>query len=312
MFPRIRLRANTWDEEVVALPVAALLIISIVAGLLAWAIAGPVLRRPVGRQPSSAVADEVREHTAIRRFVHSRLDSEVLTGLALTLAVCMLCLAGVVISLLVLMIRHSEPLADLDAGAARWAHHHSGAATHSFLDAVTSLASTRGVIVIAVIVGVVEWIRVPNRWIPVFLLAVTLGDSFVTNTIKGIVDRSRPTIDPIAASLGPSFPSGHSSTAAALFAALALLAGRRRSPRVRAILVGVAVGLAVAVACSRVLLDLHWVSDVIAGLTLGWAWFALCAIAFGGWALRLGAVVEQASRPRSAKPPQREVDSARS
>ena len=130
-----------------------------------------------------------------------------------------------------------------------------------------------------------------------FLLAVTLGDSFVTNTIKGIVDRSRPTIDPLAAHLGPSFPSGHSSTAAALFAALALLAGRRRSPRARAVLVGVAVGLAVAVACSRVLLDLHWVSDVVAGLTLGWAWFAVCAIAFGGWALRLGAVVEQASLP---------------
>jgi membrane-associated phospholipid phosphatase len=90
---------------------------------------------------------------------------------------------------------------------------------------VTTLATTRGVIVIAVIVGVVEWIRVPNRWIPVFLLAVTLGDSFVTNTIKGIVDRARPTIDPLAAHLGPSFPSGHSSTAAALFAALALLAG---------------------------------------------------------------------------------------
>ena len=244
--------------------------------------------------------------------MHSRLDTEVLTGLALTLAVVMLCLAGVVISLLVVLIHHSEPLSDLDAGAARWAHHHTGEATRRFLDAVTSLASTRGVIVIAVVVGVVEWIRVPNRWIPVFLLAVTLGDSLVTTTIKGIVDRSRPTIDPLAAHLGPSFPSGHSSTAAALFAALALLAGRRRSPRSRAILVGVAVGLAVAVACSRVLLDLHWVSDVVAGLALGWAWFALCAIAFGGWALRLGAVVEQASRPRSPKPPQREAGSARS
>src|SRR3954453_19518689 len=172
MFPRIRLRANTWDEEVVALPVAALLIISIVAGLLAWAIAGPVLRRPVGRQPASAVADEVREHTAIRRFVHSRLDTEVLTGLALTLAVCMLCLAGVVIALLVVLIHHSEPLSDLDTGAARWAQHQTGEATRRFLDAVTTLASTRGVIVIAVVVGVVEWIRVPNRWIPVFLLAV--------------------------------------------------------------------------------------------------------------------------------------------
>jgi len=305
-------RANTWDEEVAVLPVAALLIISIVAGLIAWAIARPVLRRPAGRQPARAVADEVRDHTPIRRFVHSRLDTEVLTGLALPLAVLMLCLAGVMIALLVVLLHHSEPLADLDKGADRWAHHHTGEATRRFLDAVTTLASTRGVIVIAVIVGIVEWIRVPNRWILVFLLAVTLGDSFVTNTIKGIVDRSRPTIDPLAAHLGPSFPSGHSSTAAALFAALALLAGRRRSPRARAALVGVAVGLAVAVACSRVLLDLHWVSDVVAGLALGWAWFALCAIAFGGWALRLGAVVEQASRPRGAKPPQREAGSARS
>ena len=281
------------------------------AGLIAWAIAGAVLRRPARRQPTRVVADELRAHTAVRRFVHSRLDTEVLTGLALTLAVCMLCLAGVVISLLVVLIHHSEALSDLDAGAARWAHHHSGAATHRFLDAVTTLATTQGVIVIAVIVGVVEWIRIPNRWIPVFLLAVTLGDSFVTNTVKGIVDRSRPPIDPHAVALGPSFPSGHSSTAAALFAALALLAGRQRSSGARAILAGVAVGLAVAVACSRVLLDLHWVSDVVAGLTLGWAWFALCAIAFGGWALRLGAVVEQASRPRSPKPAQREADSAR-
>ena len=294
------------------MPVAALLIISIAAGLVAWAIAGPVLRRPARKQPTEVVADEVRAHSAVRRFVHGRLDTEVLTGLALTLAVFMLCLAGVMIALLVVLIHHSEPLADLDKGAARWAQHHSGAATHRFLEDVSGLATTRGVIVIAVIVGVVEWIRVPNRWIPVFLLAVTLGDSFVTNTIKGIVDRARPTIDPLAAHLGPSFPSGHSSTAAALFAALALLAGRRRSARARAVLVGVAVGLAVAVACSRVLLDLHWVSDVVAGLALGWAWFALCAIAFGGWALRLGAVVEQASRPRGTKPPQREAGSARS
>ena len=110
------MRANTWDEEVAVLPVAALMIISIVAGLIAWAIARPVLRRPAGRQPTRAVADEVRAHTAVRRFVHSRLDTEVLTGLALTLAVFMLCLAGVVIALLVVLIHHSQPLADLDKG----------------------------------------------------------------------------------------------------------------------------------------------------------------------------------------------------
>src|SRR4029077_8227858 len=106
---------------------------------------------------------------------------------------------------------------------------------------------------------------------------------------------ARPTIDPLAAALGPSFPSGHSSTAAAFFAALALLMGRRRSDRQKAVLVGIAVGLAVAVACSRVLLDLHWLSDVVGGLALGWGWFALCAVAFGGRLLRPTAAVEGAA-----------------
>jgi membrane-associated phospholipid phosphatase len=57
------------------------------------------------------------------------------------------------------------------------------------------------------------------------------------------------------------------------------------------------VGLAVAVAASRVLLGVHWLSDVIGGLALGWAWFALCAIAFGGRLLRFGAPVEDQPPP---------------
>jgi undecaprenyl-diphosphatase len=45
-----------------------------------------------------------------------------------------------------------------------------------------------------------------------------------------------------------------------------------------------------------VLLDVHWLSDVIAGLTLGWAWFCVCSIAFGGRLLRFGAAAEQVAR----------------
>ena len=48
-----------------------------------------------------------------------------------------------------------------------------------------------------------------------------------------------------------------------------------------------------AVAASRVLLAVHWTSDVVAGLALGGAWFALCAVAVGGRLLRFGATAER-------------------
>jgi undecaprenyl-diphosphatase len=241
------------------------------------------------------VAGEIRDRTAVRRFVDSRLDAEVLTGLALTAALVVLTLAATIVSLLALLVRSSEALSDLDAGAARWAHDHTSALGHDILSGISLLASTEGVLVIGLVAGIAEMIRVPSRWLPLFLVVVPLGDSLVTNTVKGIVDRARPAFDPAAASLGPSFPSGHSSTAAAFYAALALLAWRRRPARVRNVLAGGAVAIAVAVACSRVMLDLHWLSDVVGGLALGWGWFAVCAIAFGGPMLRFGAPVEQAA-----------------
>lgn len=278
------------------MPLLILLLVSGASGAIAWAAARAAARRWWARTPEQAVAAELREHPrALRRFVHNRADAEVLSGLALTLAFGAMIVAGVVVAALAVVIRRSELLHDLDAFAANGAHHHVGPQTRRILEGITFLASTQGVILVCVIVGIVEYIRLPNRWIPVFLIVVTIGDSLITNAVKNIVDRARPAIEPVAATLGPSFPSGHSSTAAAYFAALALVAGRRRSARTRALLAGVAVGLAVAVACSRVLLDLHWVSDVVAGLALGWGWFAACAIVFGGWFLRFGDPVERAA-----------------
>jgi membrane-associated phospholipid phosphatase len=61
------------------------------------------------------------------------------------------------------------------------------------------------------------------------------------------------------------------------------------------LLIAGAVAVTAAVAASRVLLDLHWLSDVVGGLALGWAWFALCAVAFGGRLLVPTAAVDTAA-----------------
>jgi membrane-associated phospholipid phosphatase len=137
----------------------------------------------------------------------------------------------------------------------------------------------------------------------VFVVLVVAGQNVLANVVKVLVDRARPDIHPLAGFSGASFPSGHSAAAAATYAACALLIGRGGSPRVRAGLAGAAVAIAVAVAASRVLLDVHWFTDVLAGLALGWAWFALCAIAFGGRLLRFGAPVEISVRAEAIPSP---------
>jgi membrane-associated phospholipid phosphatase len=236
-----------------------------------------------------------------RRAVRAaRLDPEKATGLALTLALLVVVAGGVVLALLAVVVRSTDVLAGLDSSVAEWGNRHATAWSHDAITLVTYLGETWTVVVVAVAVALVEIARTRSRWVAPFLLAVVLGDKLLTGIVKELVDRARPALEPVAATLGPSFPSGHTSTAAASWAAFALVAGRWWGRRAWPALAGVAVGIAVGVAISRVLLDVHWLTDVLGGLALGWAWFAACAIAFGGRVLRFGAAAQAAGRGGAA------------
>jgi undecaprenyl-diphosphatase len=53
-----------------------------------------------------------------------------------------------------------------------------------------------------------------------------------------------------------------------------------------------AVALAVAVAASRVLLGVHFLTDVVGGVLLGLGWTAVCAAVFVAWRLDEGRRVD--------------------
>jgi membrane-associated phospholipid phosphatase len=279
------------------MPFFVLLLLAAAAGLgAAWL----ARRYPGGATapPVVAAAREAGEHatsaTGRRAVRAARLDPERATGLALTLALLVILAGGVLLALLAVVVRSTDVLAGIDSSVAEWGDRHGSAWSHDALTLVTRLGETWLVVIVAVVVAVVDFKRTRNRWVAPFLLAVILGDKLLTGAVKELVDRARPSIEAVAATLGPSFPSGHTSTAAASWAAFALVAGRWWGRRSWPALAGVAVGIAVAVACSRVLLDVHWLTDVLGGLALGWAWFAACAIAFGGRVLRFGATAEAA------------------
>ena len=127
------------------------------------------------------------------------------------------------------------------------------------------------------------WIEVGNL-VAFFFFSIALA-GILTNIIKWMVGRSRPVLfaeDGVFTFTflsfdyaHVSFPSGHSTTAAAAFIAVALIFRGRRA-------VIIPVGLAVlAIAVSRVGVRAHFPSDVVAGLFVGGAFTYVYARALG-------------------------------
>ena len=276
------------------MPILLLLVVSLAAGLL---IGLAFHRLAPAEGVTTALADaagEALESKLERTWWQMRTDPNLATGLALTVAVAVMIGGGLLVAILALLARGNATLVSIDSSAADWGHEHATQLSTRLITWVTDLGDWPIVPLIGAVVLIYEWRRFSNRLLVAFLLVVFAGNELVTLAIKDLVDRARPTLNPVAATLGPSFPSGHSSTAASFYAALALILARRRSARARAVLAGAAGAIAVAVAASRVLLDVHWLSDVIAGVTLGWVWFTICAVAFGGRRLNFAEPVESA------------------
>ncbi len=240
------------------------------------------------------VEHEVDRHPGLAGFLHRRLNPSGATGVALTVAVTVIVTGVVGLGLLFAMFRTNTGLARWDEAFARFGAEQSSAAATDFLRTVSLLGGTTGVLLLALLVAVADYGRIRNRAVFGFLALAVIGQFLVSNVIKLIVGRARPDLLPLTGFSGESFPSGHSTAAAATFMAIALVLGRRRSPTTKAVLAGAAGAIAASVATTRILLGVHWFTDVLAGLLLGWLWFAVCSIAFGGRLLHFGAPVEVA------------------
>lgn len=112
------------------------------------------------------------------------------------------------------------------------------------------------------------------------LFALTVAGGWIANSaLKGIVGRERPQIVPhLMEAGGESFPSGHSFNSAVVYIAMALaFASMSARHSVRYTIVGSAMVLSAMIAWSRVMLGVHFPSDVTAGWLGGAGWAFLAA-----------------------------------
>ncbi len=143
----------------------------------------------------------------------------------------------------------------------------------------TWLGGLVGTTVITVAVVAVLWRAGRTRDVALVSFAV-IGIAVLVPVLKAIYERSRPDLgSPIDLPGSYSFPSGHAATAVVLYGALGLLAAERATSRLRAVaFFVVAGGVALAIGSSRVILNVHFVSDVVAGFAVGLAWLCCCLI----------------------------------
>src|SRR5580692_2317405 len=191
--------------------------------------------------------------------------------------------AALIFTILLLLVRLQwAPLESADRGAA--AHLNSLVADHATLvkiiKAITYLGSNGVLWTVTAAATVMLAIR--RRWLLAAYLLVTGAGVLVLNPVlKSLVGRLRPVVaHPIAYGTGDSFPSGHALGSIVCYGAVLLVFLPAARGRWRTAFIAVIVALVALIGISRILLGVHYLSDVLGAWAVGITWLGVTAFAF--------------------------------
>ena len=176
---------------------------------------------------------------------------------------------GTLLLLLAVLVRlRWDAIQDLDDVVARAARDlvDDSATVLSLARALTHLGDPL-IVSLATVVLAAGLMAVRSYRAAAYIAAVRIAVVVATAGLKEAVARARPDqLHPVAVAHGYSFPSGHASGSAALWCSIAVIVAARTR---RSVALAVALVVPVVVAATRVLLGVHFLSDVVAGLALG-------------------------------------------
>lgn len=215
------------------------------------------------------------------QFLWRRLHAQHFHGLPLTiLSLLMIYIAAVFVGLVEDVVT-SDSIVALDHLVSQQMSLLSEAGVIDVFIAITSLASTPITILVMLLTAMVCWV-VRQRYIIIGLLIAVIGSTIFTFVTKMLFQRARP-IDILLLESTYSFPSGHATVTVALYGFLAYIAIRfseRFAVQVRIVMMTILV--TVLIGLSRIVLNEHYLSDVLGGYLVGTLWLTV-AISVTEW-----------------------------
>lgn len=196
-----------------------------------------------------------------------------------TRALCALLVVGLVGFVSLAALYDHEPLATLDLDLAEHVAESMPTWVELLARPFSWLGGWIGLTVLGVVAGI--WLVRERAWLDLaFFFTAFLGSQLVVSLVKEGFDRTRPDVgSAVPLPESAAFPSGHATAGAASLGALAvLLTERLQSRRARAWVWAGTIVLGMAVGLSRVALNVHHVTDVLAGWCFGLAWLAACLL----------------------------------
>ncbi|QTD45884.1 phosphatase PAP2 family protein [Ottowia testudinis] len=221
-------------------------------------LAGVLLRRY--RQRTSADAGGRRAGGFARGAVAPLPDLPQALCLAAPLALLWAALAWAV---------HTGPQAwvtRLDAQAAHFAQSVTTPLLHWLALRLSDLGDVTALTVLTVVVAAWLWWGQRAHALAVAWLLSISANSLAVRVLKNLFERARPESASALVTSGYSFPSGHAAGALMVLGLLAWVLHARAGQRWRPWIVVVAAALIAGIAASRVLLGVHYLSDVLGGL----------------------------------------------
>ncbi|KPB03970.1 hypothetical protein AAV98_14505 [Bacillus sp. CHD6a] len=147
----------------------------------------------------------------------------------------------------------------------------------SILRTITETGSIWWITAVSVLTVLFLWLKKRDVHGVVFFILAIVGGGIFIFVLKYFFQRERPTFAPEYDGNGYSFPSGHALGSFILYGFIIYLIGReKRFFKMRMFVIGLLSVLVISIGISRVYLQVHYPSDILAGYAVGMIWLICC------------------------------------